>query len=384
MRTQDAKGEQGGRRRTTRVAGAALAALVGLSASTGAQQPVGVIAGTVSDSAGDRLVGAELFVDGTRINSFSDDTGGYRLLGVPTGTALVRVRRLGYTPTTIPVGVDSGAVARRDVRLTALPLRVEPVIVEASRQQRYTGWAADFYRRLERGRGRFITREDIDRRNSLRVTDLLRTLPGVTIRSTGMASNVPTFRGQRCAPFVWIDGTPAMNGYVDVDAFAPQTLEGIEVYPSAVQVPAELTVPRDKMSCGMIVLWSRVPELREREVASSRYSSADLSAMVASLRVYTADQVDTPARADAEGPVAPQYPAALRAGKVSGEVVVEFVVGTGGRAEMDTFGVVSSDAQEFVEAVRTAVAQARFVPAVREGRVVRQVVQLPVSFAAET
>lgn len=365
---------------------AVAATLVGLPVVPSAAQSsrgVGVLAGVVRDSSGARLVGAELTVEHSRVRGYSNDTGGFRLLGVEEGSGAVRVRRLGYTPTTFTFQVTAGQTTMQDVVLARVPVEIQPVVVSAQAPPTYSGWAAKFYERRDRGgMGRFITREDIERRRALRVTDLLRSIPGVTIRSSPWAANTVFLRNQRCPPFVWVDNAPAMSGYVDVDAFEPSTLEGIEIYHSASNIPAELSVPRDRMACGMLVLWTKMPDRPGRQVASSRYSASDLAALVSSLKVYMADQVDTRAELSSEETLRPVYPPAQRAEGVEGFVLAEFVVDTTGRVEMDTFGVVSPAAPAFVEAVRAALPAARFIPATRDGQRVRQLVQLPVRFAA--
>jgi len=365
----------------------ALAALLGAAIALPPTQSmaqesraVGVLTGVVRDSSGERLVGAELVVANSRARSFSNDTGGFRVLGVPAGEGTLRVRRLGYAPRTVDISIAAGASTHQEIVLERVPLSVDAVVVSAEARPVYSGWAAKFYQRMERGQGRFITREDIDRRNAFRVTDLLRSLPGVTIRSSRVASNTVFLRGQRCTPFIWIDNTPAMAGYVDVDNFQPSSLEGIEVYQTAASVPAELSVPRDRMACGMIVLWSRMPERPTRGASSSRYSAGDLAALVSSLKVYTADQVDSKARLESVESFRPAYPTALRALETTGSVLAEFVVDSAGRVEMDTFGVVTPARTEFIEAVRAALPRARFIPATIDGRPVRQLVHLPVRF----
>lgn len=197
-----------------------------------------------------------------------------------------------------------------------------------------------------------------------------------------MASNTVYLRGQRCTPFIWIDNTPAMAGYVDLDNFEPNSLEGIEIYSSAATVPAELSVPRDKMACGMIVLWSMMPDRPTRGSRGSRYSAADLAALVSSLKIYTAEQVDQQARLDESVAFMPVYPNALKEQGIRGSVLAEFVVDTLGKVELETFGVVTPADPQFIDAVRAALRSARFIPAVREGRLVRQLVHLPVRFDA--
>src|SRR5690606_19037981 len=136
---------------------------------------------------------------------------------------------------------------------------------------------------------------------------------------------------------------------LDVDNFQPGSLEGIEIYHSPATIPSELTVPRNLAACGMIVLWTRMPDRPERSARGSRYTAADLANLVSSLKVYTASQVDSTAQlADSES-LGAAYPVAMRSLAVATNFVVEFIVDTTGRVEMDTFGIVTPAASEFVE-----------------------------------
>ena len=101
---------------------------------------------------------------------------------------------------------------------------------------------------------------------------------------------------------------------------------------------------------------------------------------MASLRLYTAAQVDSPVRADSADAPIPVYPDSLLRSGRAGRVMAEFVVDTAGRAEMETFGMVFSSDALFTDAVRRAVHSARFIPARLGGRPVRQVVQMPFNF----
>jgi len=77
----------------------------------------------------------------------------------------------------------------------------------------------------------------------------------------------------------------------------------------------------------------------------------------------------------------PAYPAELRASKVEGEVLAQFIVGPDGRPEMSTFKVLKSSNDLFTAAVYDALKNARFKPAEIGGHRVRQVVQQPYVFA---
>jgi len=79
------------------------------------------------------------------------------------------------------------------------------------------------------------------------------------------------------------------------------------------------------------------------------------------------------------GPV-PRYPEVLRQAGIEGEVVVECVVDTLGRAEPGSIRVVSSTHALFEQPAREAVASSVFRPARLDGRPVRVRVQLPLNF----
>lgn len=98
------------------------------------------------------------------------------------------------------------------------------------------------------------------------------------------------------------------------------------------------------------------------------------------LEYFTSDQVDDRAALDS-GTLEPQYPDTLYQAGVGGQVVAEFVVDTAGLVDPATVDILASTDDRFSDAVREALAQAHFSPARKRGRRVRQLVQLPVSFA---
>jgi TonB family protein len=354
------------------------------AASAQSADTTGAVAGVVSGPGGTLVVGAEVLLTPARGPSggavvarrvFTDEEGRFRVNGLPNGRATVAVRRIGYRPTTRDLEIPAAQALA--LALDPVPQGLSTVVVK-DRRVRYTGWAAPFYQRRDRGMGRYVTREDLDRRNAMRTTDVLRAVPGLAINST-MRGSVIRIRGSRCDPLVWLDGTPALSGYFDVDNLQPNTLEGIEVYSGVSTVPVELRGPRGEESCGVIALWTRVPEPRRRG-PKKVFTADDLAALVASATVYTADQVDQAAAPDSANPIAPYYPDALRRSRTTGDVIVEFVVDTAGVPEMGTVGVVAASHTAFGIAARDAVSAARFSPAYKDGKPVRQLVQVPLKF----
>ena len=76
----------------------------------------------------------------------------------------------------------------------------------------------------------------------------------------------------------------------------------------------------------------------------------------------------------------PEYPSALRAARMEGMVIAQFVVNVDGAVDMSTFKVVSSSDSAFSEAVRAAMPSLRYAPALVGDKAVRQLVQTPFTF----
>jgi TonB family protein len=288
---------------------------------------------------------------------------------------------MGFAPYTISVALSDANLRVEDLQVTLSPAPgvLSPVFV-SSRRVDYTGRLAGYYQRLEsRSGGYFITRDQIDRENPRTLSQLLLHVPGITPYKGRAGSQGIRMRGRLCWPLVWIDGTPMPAGEVDMDAFAPQTIHGIELYLGSTTAPARFILGRVDNSCGTIVLWSRGPDTDP--ITSLHEPSVDIDGLLASLSIFTADQVDAPAE-PAQGDLRVRYPQSLFAARVDGSVIAEFVVDEKGHVEGETFGIVASSNPLFSEAVRDAVMSAVFTPARRKGAAVRQLVQQPFRFVA--
>lgn len=353
-------------------------------AATGSSDSVVVVTGRVRGSDGIGIANAEVTITprpgGGNVTLarrvYSDDSGSFRVPSLPRGVAMVAVRRIGYKP--IAVETQLSAELPLGMILESTSQTLAKVVVEDRRRQ-YEGWLGQFNRRRDFGLGRFITRGQIDARNAIRTSDLLRTIPGVMI-AQGPRGAMIRIRASRCDPLIWLDGTPALAGFIDIDAFGPQTLDGIEIYGGVSDVPVELRGPRGEERCGVIALWSRMAERRPKQSRKKPLTAEELNALVASATVYTAEQVDRAVQPDSEVPVEAFYPDSLRSSRASGVAVVEFVVDPAGRVEGETVSVVMASHPAFAAAARESVFSARFVPAILKGRPVRQIVQLPLEF----
>jgi TonB family protein len=91
-------------------------------------------------------------------------------------------------------------------------------------------------------------------------------------------------------------------------------------------------------------------------------------------KVYSALEVDQMVERYASS-AAPVYPPELSARGTEGQVEAEYVVDIAGQVDTTTIRVMRSDHPRFTESVRAALGEARFRPAKRGGKAVRQLVQ---------
>jgi hypothetical protein len=358
-----------------------------LVAAQDSGEATGSVRGTISASGGPALGGAQLRI---RVGTFtsavtteSDDDGTFSFGRVPVGDAWLLARRIGYRPDSIRVRVARGEPTTASLSLERLAVELSTVNIVGRRE--VSGPMAGFYKRMQNGGGRFFTFADLDRRNAVNMTDVFRMVPGMRIETRGMQNTV-RIRGSRCAPLVWLDNQPLYAGEVDLDAFDPRSFEGIEIYSGAASVPVEFQGnQRMSSACGTIVLWSRRGELRPKKRKKDEPTPAmRIAALLEEGQAFIPSDVDTGAHPDSTALIRPIYPDSLFEAQAGGQVLAEFVVSTRGEAMMDTFSAVTTTHRELVEPVRRAVREQRFMPAVRAGRIVQQVVQLPFRFIPDS
>ena len=250
---------------------AMLAILLLVRAASARAQATGSIEGFVRDSAGHALSAVEvhLFDDDVRPHlAISDSVGRFAFARARAGEFRVRVRRLGYNQLSLMIRIISGQVTRPDYVLTPAPVILTDQLIEAPSDPT-RGKMGPFNQRMSRGVGSFFTRAEIEKRQPASISELLRTVPGVNIsqRMAGepqpvhMQRSVNSSMQSTCVVQLYVDGQPYPNG--NLDDFAPLTLEGVEVYRSASEIPAGFRT-RDA-TCGLIALWTRDPEAARRK-----------------------------------------------------------------------------------------------------------------------
>jgi len=355
------------------VAGALLVAAGGARA----QSTAGSIAGAVRDSTGAPISMVEVGIAGTALRTTTDGTGAFRLSAVPAGTHTIRARRLGFRAVDRTVTVTDSATAPLSITLAALARELDPVVVQAALDRR-ARYLAGFYERRRMGIGKFITQDRLDAHTGTLPQMLAAELPGVRVVSNRTVNQGIRLRGNSCPPLLWLDGSPAPAAEFDLSTLPLSSLSAIEIYYGPSTVPGEFQLSRGQHACGVVVAWSRMYEGPPR--VKKQKKSAQLDSAIASLRVYSADEVEQPARVDSAKIRSPAYPDSLYAFRVEGEVLAEFVIDTTGEVRDGSVGIVSATHRLFADAVERALFASKFEPARHQGRKVPQVMILPFRF----
>jgi len=231
--------------------------------------------------------------DSSALTITSGDDGSFALGAPGAGDYMIDVVRLGFGPAHHgPVSLRNKQVVTVEVSLQQIPYALDSVTVfgdaNAAMLDR-VGW----YVRQRSDFGRFIARREIESHHVGRVTDLLTTVPGVSlvadpkhpghVRVRMRGSQVAM--GGLCEPRVFLDGlivirggsgpiggrtntdqsTEAEDPFNDPrspelaldDVVGPLDIEAMEIYRSASQVPAEFGGTGVFTRCGVVVIWTR-------------------------------------------------------------------------------------------------------------------------------
>ena len=223
-----------------------------LALAGSAQAQTRLLSGVVKDSLGVPIYSAAIAIGADVVRT---DSSGTFVVSLPrTDSVTIHVRRIGFEQVTFALSVDEAIGNRIEVVLNAIAQNLSAVEVQELEFRAMT-ILRNFDERRKTGLGVYITREDIERRNTHDVVELLRGQRGVTVDRGGDVRFVRQ-ASRACTPDVYVDGqfTPGLP----LTTVLAQDVEGIEVYSGISQLPAEFMRP-GKFNCGAIVLWSRRP-----------------------------------------------------------------------------------------------------------------------------
>jgi hypothetical protein len=215
------------------------------------------LTGYVRTPSGAPLSDVQVRVRDARSSSVTDANGRYHLATLPAGTQVIMVRQLGYAISEIPVELRPERITSVDVTLTRATT-LDSVLVVAP---------PSHYAEFERNRrsnsfGRFLTVEEIKRRNVKQTSDLLIQLGGFIVSGNGRTAKIFSKQANALKPTcgtasVMISGTEGF-GINDLD---PSQIYGIEIYRDGAGAPARYT---DRAECGLVMIWTKAEALGSR------------------------------------------------------------------------------------------------------------------------
>jgi hypothetical protein len=219
--------------------------------------PGGTLAGTVSDSLGTPVPGAQVSLDGDTSSVRTDAAGKFRLAGVQAGTQTIEVRRLGLEPARLVVDIAPGTSTI--VALTLLRSRLlDPILVTAERMKHLAG-VVDAIQRHRTGVGTMMLADEIAQRPTM--MSLLQGISGVRVmpEKGGIQWVAMMRRGAgECAARTFVDGREVDTDFVA--SMSPGELAALEVYVRGSTAPiftaGRSPYGRDE-ACGVILLWEK-------------------------------------------------------------------------------------------------------------------------------
>lgn len=190
----------------------------------------------------------------------SDARGRFAVRGLADGDYRIDLERIGYRTLSDSISFRAALGLRIQAALVPEAVQLEPILAVVEARSRRLE-AAGFYQRRQRGLGEFVTRDQIEERNPVRVTDLLATMAGVRLqhRDPARGGTIVLLRGG-CVPEIFLDGVRTMPPFSPDAALHPDDVAGIEVYHSA-ELPPRFGVS----GCGALMIWTHVPNPQEGE-----------------------------------------------------------------------------------------------------------------------
>lgn len=216
--------------------------------------------GRVEGEHGEPLV--EATIEGAAQRTRTDATGHFQLRATRRDTLTLLLRHVGYEPMAVTLRAEHLRGDTVLLRMDRTAQALEAVRIRGTDLRSPLGLGG-FDERRTRGIGTFVTREEIERRQTNRLSDVLRGRRGLTLVRTptggyGVRFGLASGRQRRCIPDLWIDGQRARG--MEIDDIPASTVEGIELYSSIATVPFQFsTSGAGTERCGTIVVWSRPP-----------------------------------------------------------------------------------------------------------------------------
>lgn len=201
--------------------------------------------GVVRDIYGRAVADAELLLPQWRRLVRSREDGSFRFPWMPDGRVLLHVRRLGFQPQLLHIQTRPGTELTLTIELALMPVdSLSLARLGTGARMRWN--LAAFYNRMQTWEaGRFYTGEDLEKRESDDVGDLLR-----PSQQVGRDRVVPCWN-------LYFDGHPSRL-FVQSLSRPTEDIDALEIYDDGQKAPEHY---RDRR-CGVVLAWHEQPQSR--------------------------------------------------------------------------------------------------------------------------
>lgn len=210
----------------------------------------------LSHSSGEPLIDAQVRIPSRDLVQITDRDGIARLGGIPAGSHVVEVGRIGYRTESLVVEFLPRQRLDGEVELMDAPVTLDSLQVTATRHSRSLS-RTGFYSRQRMGFGTFLGRDQI-RRRGIRAIDAVQGVQRTRLRPSRTASGYAVLQrrfGGDCHVLIWIDGVPASAA--DLGNLHSDQIAAMEVYHGE-HLPMQFNQlgPKGFSHCGAVVVWT--------------------------------------------------------------------------------------------------------------------------------
>lgn len=250
-----------------------------LSAQLAVSQSASVSGVILRDSSHVPLSGVDVSVPAQNKRATTDTRGAYRIDGLTAGRYAIVARRVGLTPLQDTIALADGAV-QWNATMSVPPQMLDSVSVKAEQRRTISPGLTGFEERRAAGFGRFISADELRKKDNSKLSDVLRVLPGgnlvrapggvVYFTSSRKPCDGPVFLASKkcaqqqtpdCFATIYVDGIMFYSSQgggdpPDINNIAPVSdLAGVEYYASDAVLPPKFTSGNN--GCGTVLFWTR-------------------------------------------------------------------------------------------------------------------------------
>jgi len=235
-------------------------------AAPSAARAQSTLEGRVIDTADARLANVSVELVGIA-TAVTDTFGVYRVHGLPAQALILRVRKVGYLPTTRIVTLSAGETRREDFELSPAAAMLAPVVTTARTSTLVRDPSGFAHRRETATGGTFVTEDQITSSRVTKTEQLFERFGYMRVGSGGVVGGPvvgasgsplpppPRASASRCTTAaVFVDGTLVSDNF-DVNSIPPGSLRGIEMYRGPATTPVELR--SYGATCGTVAIWTK-------------------------------------------------------------------------------------------------------------------------------